>query len=229
MELSIYNFENTDINQTYFYVSDHKLDIIMVDSGKFKQLVSCDRCGGSGKLPQFGYIADGTCFACNGSGKKLASLKYFKTYKAAERYLQKLAYEQNNSIEIAKQEILKKFGKKFYCLLSNKENNTYTYKEEIKTNGGKWSSILECWCSPIINDKFYNLEMITEEYFIIKDNTFKFDYSTIKSQINNLYSTIFDLDNKIASCTKNNKDTTSLLVLKHQLFEKLHYNYKEGE
>ena len=71
--------------------------------------------------------------------------------------------------------------------------------------------------------------MITEEYFIIKDNTFKFDYSTIKSQINNLYSTIFDLDNKIASYTKNNKDTTSLLVLKHQLFEKLHYNYKEGE
>lgn len=38
-------------------------------SGKtFTPLIPCDRCGGSGYLPQFNHVANGICFKCYGEG-----------------------------------------------------------------------------------------------------------------------------------------------------------------
>lgn len=34
-----------------------------------RKLVDCVRCGGSGKIEQFGHIQRGVCFECDGSGK----------------------------------------------------------------------------------------------------------------------------------------------------------------
>jgi hypothetical protein len=40
----------------------------IITENKVRRSIKCNRCGGSGKLPQFTHIQNGVCFRCNGSG-----------------------------------------------------------------------------------------------------------------------------------------------------------------
>ena len=45
-------------------------DVPLYDSNKrlISNLIRCDRCGGSGYLPQFSHVEHGICFKCGGEG-----------------------------------------------------------------------------------------------------------------------------------------------------------------
>ena len=53
---------------------------------------TCDRCGGSGRVDQWRYVADGVCFRCHGEGALGAS---FATPEALEAHLATLARKRD--------------------------------------------------------------------------------------------------------------------------------------
>lgn len=51
----------------------------------------CGKCRGTGHLPEYGHVAAGTCFACNGEGRYLAPADWRQREARAEKRRQREA------------------------------------------------------------------------------------------------------------------------------------------
>lgn len=69
---------------------------------KQKEMMTCPRCDGEGRIPEHTYILDGICFKCNGSGK-VAKPVVRKPSKAQEA--KKQAKERAREIEQAEYQV----------------------------------------------------------------------------------------------------------------------------
>lgn len=123
----------------------------------------CSRCGGRGDyiLGNFNY---GVCFSCNGTGKRQyiwkertpeyeAKLEAKRKAKEAKRLEEKVKYEAEHVDEIAEENrrIIERRYADNGCgkngigyVLTGK---TFSIKDEIKKNGGRW--IYGTWVCPV--------------------------------------------------------------------------------
>ena len=110
---------------------------------------SCSRCGGSGVIPYYGHIDNGTCFKCGGNG--LGGSEEIKIY--TDEYGAKLKSQRAAREEAKRQKLIEEsvdWNKEWMEREGFNENgitylilgDTYAMKEELKQNGAKFNYLL---------------------------------------------------------------------------------------
>lgn len=121
---------------------------IVEENGKkyAEAAVKCGRCGGTGRIPCFGHIDDGICFACNGVGR---FFKKIRIYTEAERAKMDAAAARKKERDLEKkraeatskrQAWLDKYNIADGNIFVVAGCNTYEIKDELKAQGAKFYS-----------------------------------------------------------------------------------------
>ena len=143
-----------------------KRNLIRIDRNgtKYWNVVeSCPRCGGRGDYI-LGNLNYGVCFQCGGNGRheytwkeytpeheaKLEARREAKAQKRKEEAV-KYAEEHADEIEAENRKIIERRYAEYGCDVNGigyiLTGNTYSMKDQIKRNGGKW--IFGRWICPV--------------------------------------------------------------------------------
>lgn len=71
-----WDYEDKDLitlcNHCHFQVHDEsKIPVFSEDGRKLAEYINCERCHGTGNIPEYKHVSGGRCFLCNGSGFNL--------------------------------------------------------------------------------------------------------------------------------------------------------------
>jgi hypothetical protein len=130
--------------------SGYRIDTnsIARENGKLYADIVCDcwKCGGKGVIPYYGYVDNGVCFCCGGSGK---FGKHARIYTNEEREKMDAAAAAKKKRELEKQKAeapakrqawLEKYNLKDGNIFIVAGCNTYECKDELKALGAKFYS-----------------------------------------------------------------------------------------
>lgn len=130
--------------------SGYKIDTnsIARENGKLYADIVCDcwKCGGKGVIPYYGYVDNGVCFCCGGSGK---SGKRARIYTNEEREKMDAAAERRKERELEKkraeagakrQAWLEKYNIADGKIFVVAGCNTFEIKDQLKEQGAKFYS-----------------------------------------------------------------------------------------
>ena len=135
-----YTVKNNDFSQ---YDNDKMLTLTKIDKNQTHYYVDhrCPKCGGTGNIPYYGYIEDGVCFLCGGSGRAdqkivVRTAEYQATLNA--RRLAKMRKEAPaKNRELLEREGFSEQGLTYVVL-----GDTYAIKDELKAAGAKFSYLI---------------------------------------------------------------------------------------
>lgn len=183
MEEEIFEFK--DENGVSYYYSSYKEysrieKVIKNGKVKFRANTLCWKCGGKGIIPQFGHIAEGTCFACGGSGHQLSPLRVAKNKETIERRLKAKKDKEQERIDNFANNNLKKtletYSEKFYIILDTPGHSTYDEKNYLKNEKeAHWNSWFRKWWSKRNDIENFDLIEIETRKVLTPTNTLDSD------------------------------------------------------
>lgn len=155
----------------------------------------CERCGGSGIIPYFGYVEGGVCFACGGRDTSHNIEKaVLRVYTEDERTKMDAAAEKRNEIKQAEALAMAEINRKEWketrgigeddkiCFIVN--CNSYSIKDELKA-AGAWFNAGLGWCIGAgklatanikIPEGGFWFETTFSDTFVWNGSTLKFSY-----------------------------------------------------
>lgn len=151
-------------------------------NGKLWERVSepCDRCGGKGYSTEHSWMVNGgTCFKCGGSGKQMVERRILSPKEIEQRAKAKVRRDEKASIEreaqrkaniIRNNENFKKdkfFGAETLHVVSM--DNTFTIKEELRSQGARWSGSFQRWCFTTAQEEYATVEIAFEDVVIVNE------------------------------------------------------------
>lgn len=103
-------------------------------------VIRCPKCNGTGILPEYKHLDNGKCFLCNGKG--FIHIDEEKEIKKIDK--------NKKSIDAYKNKLIKRLKKEWFnnsdAIYVVNEKNTYSIKENIKADGGKFQGgIFSIW------------------------------------------------------------------------------------
>ena len=147
---------------------EKKLIKIDKNGTKYYSDCTCQRCGGKGRISYYGYIYNGICFECNGSGvskeritkvytpeyaEKLEAKRQEKALKEKEAKIAELLAHEDEELE----RLGFKNGKT-YCVCGD----TFAIKNQLKEAGAKFSPELG-WHFAELNSDYECIEILADD------------------------------------------------------------------
>ena len=101
----------------------------------------CEKCGGSGRLLQFGHVMNGLCFACKGHGKVFKkpakpSVKWTCFYECADKSVKCFGYRNAPSEKQARTKAVAYFNKHKHAPFFVNAMGAETVSVELCINNG---------------------------------------------------------------------------------------------